>query len=329
MPQSFALQGVIEDPLLSRFELGLRGLFYPLGFPLEVQTNSPDVIQATAEGWGSFSKHFDLPSLRIAIGVRERALAPLPDAASSFLAREHLLSIILDAGNFLVCDLKLAFSFGWITPELAGDHARLRYQLLTPSVAMMAESLALAPLHGALVARNGCGVALCGDSCAGKSTLAYACARAGWVYISDDATFLVRDRDDRYAVGNPYFFRFREDARKLFPELAGQLVTTRPNGKIGVELSTRDLPIAIAEGAGIAHLVFLDRNHSGPVRLRAYPKDRLEAWCERYVNFGPDYLRAEMTRCHRRLLDAGIWEMSYEHLEDAVRRLERLVDSGG
>jgi hypothetical protein len=199
---------------------------------------------------------------------------------------------------------------------------------LTPVAVLMAQHLALVPLHAALVARKERGVVLCGDSFAGKSTLAYACARAGWTYVTDDGTFLVRDRLDRYAVGNPHFIRFREHARQLFPELADKLVITRPNGKIGIEVFTRDLPIAIAPGAKIDHVVMLDRNHSGPARLRRYPKDQMRTWCEHFVNLGSKEVRSAQTRCYERLLGAHIWEMSYENFDDAVKRLERLVDSG-
>jgi hypothetical protein len=328
MRESF-LQQVLEDPTLSKFELGLRGLYYPLGFPLELQTNSPMVIEAASESWGPFSQSFDMAPMRLVLGVKETVDAgPLP-AKSIFLAREHLLAAIIDADNFIVCDFQQAYLFGWITPALASDYAALRYRLLTGAVVLMTEHLALAPLHGALIARDDCGVVLCGDSFAGKSTLAYASARAGWTYITDDGTFLVRDRSDRYAVGNPHFIRFREDARELFPELADQLAVVRPNGKIGMEISTRGLPITIAPGAKIAHVVFLDRNHSGPARLRRYPKDQLQSWCEQFVHLGSDEVRSAQTRCHQRLLDASIWRMSYQTCDDAVRRLEQLVDSGG
>jgi hypothetical protein len=329
MPGSFILQQVLEDPLLSGFELGLRRLFYPLGFPLEVQTNSRKALEAASEAWGLFSQSFDIAPMRLALGVREADQPePLP-AKSNFMAREHLMSIVVNADNFVVCDLNAAFSFGWITPELASDSSALRYRLLTPSVIVMAQHRALAPLHSALVTRKDCGVLLCGDSFAGKSTLAYACARAGWTYITDDGTFLVRDRSDRYAVGNPHFIRFREDARQLFPELSKWLVVTRPNGKIGLEVPTLDLEIAIAPGANIEHVVFLDRNHAGPARLRRCPKDQLQTWCERYITFGSKEVRTAQTRSHASLLDAPIWEMSYQNFDDAVRRLEQLVDSGG
>lgn len=327
MPESSTLQYAVEDPLLTKFELPLHRLYYPLGFPLELQTNSAEVIEAASENWQFFSQSFDLPPLRIALGVREGVFAEPFSAQPVFCAREHLMSIILDAQNAVMCDFHQAYSFGWITSMLARDHGRLRYNFLTPLAVMMAEWQALAPFHGALIARGDCGVVLAGDSCAGKSTLAYACARAGWTYTSDDGIFLMRDRTDRYAIGNPHVIRFREDARQLFPELANQLVITRPNGKIGIELFTRELGIKTASGTNIEHVVFLNRNHRGPARLRPYSKDQLEAWCERYLNWGTSEVQAAMRRCHRRLLDASIWELFYDDSDDAVRLLEKLVNS--
>jgi hypothetical protein len=329
MSQSVVLPQALEDPVLSKFELPHQRLYYPLGFPLEVQTNSREVLDAAADIWGPFSRTFETAPMRLALGVREVAEAePLP-AKSNILSREHLLAVIANTDNFLMCDFQQAYSFGWITSALAADADTLRYRFLTPAAVMMAGQLALATVHGALIARGDCGVLLCGESFAGKSTLAYACARAGWTYVSDDGTFLVRDRSDRYAIGNPHSIRFREDARELFPELADQLLITRPNGKIGMELLTRDLPISIAPGATIEHVIILDRNRSGGARLRPYPKDQMQTWCESFVNFGSNEVRGAQTRCHRRLLDAALWELSYANFEDAVRRLEQLLDLGG
>jgi hypothetical protein len=329
MPQSVILQQAVEDPVLSKFEMGHRRLYYPLGFPLEVQTNSCRVIEAASETWGLFQQSFDIAPMCLALGVRQTTEAEPLLAKSNILSREHLLTVIANADNFLTCDFQRAYSFGWITPEVASDYDTLRYRFLTPAAMMMAAQLALAPVHGALIVRGGCGVLLCGESLAGKSTLAYACARAGWTYVSDDGTFLMRDRSDRYAIGNPHTIRFREDARELFPELADQLLITRPNGKIGMELFTRDLPIAIASGATIEHVVMLDRHRSGAARLRHYSKDQMQAWSERFVNFGSNEVRNAQAHCYQRLLGAGLWELSYANCGDAIKRLEQLVDSGG
>ena len=141
----------------------------------------------------------------------------------------------------------------------------------------------------------------CGDSFAGKSTLAYACARAGWTYVSDDGTFLVRDRDDRFAIGDPYSIRFRTDAPALFPELSDHLPTVRPNGKIAIEVLTRHLPISIAPSCIVDHVVFLDREHqadySGPAVVHRCSKERArEDWTVHAV-LGTEDMRASQRRC--------------------------------
>jgi hypothetical protein len=328
MRESF-VQQAIEDLTFSRVELGFRRVFYPLGFPLELQTNSWEVIEAASENWGLFSQRFDTAPMRFALGVKEIEGAELRSQKSSFFARDHLMTILIDADNFVVSDYQQFYSYGWITRALASDSGVLRYRVLTPAAMMMAECLALAPLHGALVARNDCGVVLCGDSFAGKSTLAYACAKAGWTYVSDDGTFLLRNRLDRYAVGDPHFFRLREDARELFPELAEHMPIVRPNGKIGIEVPTRELAITTAPGATVEHVVFINRQQCGSARLRCCPKDRIENWSEQYVTFGPQQVRADMIRCHQRLLTIPAWELSYSNFEHAVQCLDQLVESGG
>ena len=50
MQQPLSMEKVFPDPVLSAFELPLRRTFYPLGFPLELQTNSAEVIAAASEG---------------------------------------------------------------------------------------------------------------------------------------------------------------------------------------------------------------------------------------------------------------------------------------
>lgn len=215
-PQQLIAEQVQPDTFLAGFDLRLRQTFYPLGFPLLLETNSPEVLEAAEEGWCEFSQTFDLPPMRLCLGVLDTD-EPVLTLKSVFSAREHLATLFADAGNFIVCDFRDNFTFGWVTRGLAKDHSLLRYRFLIPGAHMMAEQMALAPLHAALIVKDGTGVMLCGDSMAGKSTLAYACARAGWNYVTDDGTFLVRGESDRYAVGDFTNLRLREDAVHLFP----------------------------------------------------------------------------------------------------------------
>src|SRR5205823_9392855 len=135
-----------------------------------------------------------------------------------FRSRDHLMSVISDAENYVMCDCNSSFAFGWVTPATVSSPIVLLPFVESPALVLIQQRY-LAAVHGALIQLNGCGVLLCGTTCAGKSTLSYACARSGWTLVSDDGTFLIRDREDRYGIGNPYRLRFRQDAKSLFPEL--------------------------------------------------------------------------------------------------------------
>jgi hypothetical protein len=315
------------DPVLANFELPRRSQFYPLGFPLVLETNSEEVIQAAAEEFGRFAPRFEETPVRLSLGVSEGEETPLA-SEPRIVSREHLITSFWDQSNFVVSDLRSGFAFGWATRGVARDHVFLRYRFLRAHALNMLEHRFLASLHGAFVARNGRGVVLCGDSFAGKTTLAYACARAGWTYLTDDGTSLIRARPDRYAVADPYHIHFREDAPALFPELRGRAITARPNAKIGIEVLTSDLPIVTAGGCSVDHVVFLNRGESGRAHLAPHSKQDAMAWCERYISYGEARARMEQRQTLRRLLDAGVWELRYRDLAGAVDCLERLVYGG-
>jgi hypothetical protein len=327
MPQLSYMEKVSPDPVLSAFELPLHRTLYPFGFPLELETNSVEVIAAAVEGWGAFDQMFDEKPVRLCLGVLEVSGDALP-LESTFRSRQHLMSIVADPSNFVICDFNSGFAFGWVTQNTAADHPLLRYRFLTAAGATLVEQRAFATLHGALLMRNGKGVMLAGDSFAGKSTLAYACARSGWIYVSDDGVLLVRGRDDRYAVGDPHSIRFRPDAPQLFPELADQLATIRPNGKIALEVLTRDLALETAPGCHVDHVVYLNRKPAGQIHLRHLSQQQVREKWSPYNSFGTQEVRDAHQCCFERMLGAQLWEMQYSALDDAVARLERLVDQG-
>jgi hypothetical protein len=316
------------DPLLSKLPFPHRAVFYPLGFPLEVETNSPEVLHALSKSWQIFPQQFTEEPLRMSVGVSQGDWPTLPQAPL-LRSRSHLMSIVSDAGNFLSCDLSRGFIFGWVTNQLVEDESFFRYHFLDASVLTAIQQLHLAPVHAGLVARNGQGVALCGNSSAGKSTLAYACARAGWTFVADDATFLLRKRPDRYAIGNPHTIHFRENARRLFPELSHYVCATRPNGKFGIEASTHNLPIATAPGCSIEHVVFLNRNGSRVAQLKSCRQVRAIDWCSRFAEWGDDDARSHQAEAYCRLAECRVWEMEYRDLESGVAQLEELTQATG
>jgi hypothetical protein len=313
------------DPLRSNVAFPHSTVLYPLGFPLQLESNSESIIQAARESWAQFPPAFDEPPVRLSLGVSGYGGECPPPPV--FLSREHLLSIVSDSGNSLMCDLAQGFGFGWVTEWVAAARPFLRYHFLDAAVLTMVGELYLTPVHGGLVERHGHGILLCGQSFAGKSTLTYACARSGWTLISDDGTFLVRRRRDRYGIGNPYSIRFREDARIFFPELRSKITARRPNGRDAIEVATSELAGIVTKlGSTIDHVVFLNRHATGSPRLATLSKsEALERMLEDVPHFGPESVREEHLKAHRRLLTGGVWQLNYSNLPDAIDCLEQLA----
>jgi hypothetical protein len=317
-----------DDPLLASQEFSYSRTLFPLGFPLKIETNSEDVLEAAAASWSFFPCAFEEEPIVLSVGVSDGTERSLP-RPPTFRSRNHLLSIVSDAENFLVCDFARGYHFGWISQTLAEEAAFLRYYFLDVAVLTMVQQRFLAPIHGACVARNGRGMLLCGPSSAGKSTLAYGCSRAGWTYVSDDATFLLRSGPDRYAIGNCHSIRFRESTKRLFPELFSLSPSLRPNGTRRIETFTRDLPISTAFACVIDHLVFLDRNQPGPARLERALPARAFDWFAGFACYGEESVRNAQLECYRKLAHAQVWELRYRELEDALRLLDGITPQPG
>jgi hypothetical protein len=316
------------DPLRARTKLPLQARYRPLGFALDLQTNSAGVLQAAAESWPGTARTFMEPPLQLSIGVAGEGCA-IETPAPAFRSRGHLLSIMSGVEDFLVCDLRTGSGFGWIRPSTLSDTAFFRYHFLEAAALTLLEQLHFAPVHGATVARSGCGVMLCGESFAGKSTLAYACARDGWTIVSDDASYLLRNRIELFAIGNSNVLRFRPDAPLLFPELSGRSLATRPNGKAGIEVSTSDLPgIHTAPGALVRHVVFLCREEGARAELTHCPSGEAFARLAGASPYGQEDVNAAQVVTYERLSSLPSWRLHYSALNDAVSRLEDLVRAG-
>ena len=211
-----AVQTKRIDPLLCDLDLTLSGTFYPAGFPLHIATNSRHVLQAAEESWAPFRRAFDTPAMEFRVVVEpDGELA----AAPTFRKQRHLLSFVSDAHNFATADsLTLSASFH-LSEATAADHAWLRWFYLEAMAYMLLTQRHVVSLHAACVASHGAGILICGKSAAGKSTLSFACARAGFTYVSDDCTWLLAGSADHIAIGKPHQVRFRHDVARHFPEL--------------------------------------------------------------------------------------------------------------
>lgn len=299
-------------------------LFYPLGFPLSVTTNSEPVLRTLADEYGAWNRLSDTRPLHLRIEVSGSAPALPPPA--EFRAHRHLFAFVADSANFAVGDTSTGTASIWLTREAVEDSAYFHYHFLDGVVSLLIEATYLTPIHAACIARADRGVLLCGDSGAGKSTLAYACARRGWTYVTDDASNLIRARaSDRLVVGNAHRVRLRPEAAQRFPELEAHSPQMRGNGKLTLELATRTLLSITANPTTVVHrMVFLQRKPDGPPRLKTFGVEQARAWCEQVFFHWNPAIAAEQSESIAPLLEGcEIQALEYAGVEDAVHVLER------
>jgi len=316
----------VLDPLRHLEPFPLEARLYPLGYPLEIATNDPRVVEGARESWGLFPPEFDVRPLRMHVAV-----APRAGAASLrppvFRAQRHLLSIVASAENFAVCDLDAGFSYCWLAEEAASGMAWMRYHFLEAIVYVSLTHAYFTPIHAACLARNGKGVLLCAPSGTGKTVLSYTCARAGWTFISDDVSFLVRGSERRMVLGRPYSFRFKASAAELFPEFKDKPVIADANGQKLVEVgSEASAGVHTATCCRVDHLVFLERGENARSELRPMTsRGALERMLAEIPHY-QDHVREEQRASLERLVSAPVHRLIYRSLQEGLDLLNTLTE---
>jgi len=312
------------DPVLAHCVLPLEQTFFPLGFPVTIATNSSGVLKAAEQSWGRFSLLFPMAPIRVEAVVTAGDSQLCPPTTVCRI-RGPLMTNIADGENFAVADFERRSGIMFVTDAAVAHQEYFRYFFLESTAMSLLSRGCATAIHAACVALDGQGVLLCGDSGAGKSTLAYACAQAGWTYITDDGSYLVHGREDLLVAGNSSVVRFRPTAEELFPELRGLPVIQRAGvGKPSVELwPAAEKAWAANNTATVKHVVFLKRN-VGVQELAVFPRAVARLSMQQCAQCVPYGLEQQMDMIDR-LLQCGTYELRYNDLDWATRRLEQLV----
>ncbi len=314
------------DPLRQRLVFPIRESYFPLGFALEVRTNDTRVLEAARRSFCGFGKQFEGKPVRVDLGVAGESDS-LPEN-TIYRARGHLLSIVCDAANFAVVDLNEGSAFGWINEGVAQQTDWLRHRFLEAIVYSCLCQTRVTPVHASCIGRNGKCLLLCGRSGAGKTSLAYACARDGWDYLGDDAVYLMGEGPGQVLLGKPYSIRFDDTAVELFPELDGQPRTRDAQGCLRIEMDPRETGgITVSEQCAVGGVVFLDRREGAQALLSGV--DPEEAG-RRLLADLPVYEETTVAR-HRRSIEwlvgsAGCRQLTYSGFPQAIRELNLLLD---
>jgi hypothetical protein len=297
-----------------------KEIFYPLGFPVIVATDNQAVLRAAHIEWDAWTPRgpkFDEPPIVLTFHVSEER-SPLPET-SDFHAHQHQFTFVADSKNHAVCDTRTHTGVAWITASAAEDPAWLRYHFLEAMALELIVSLHMTPFHAACVTnKEGSGVLLCGDSGAGKSSLSYACARRGWAYLSDDASYLLRrTTEQRLVYGHPHRVRLRPDAPRLFPELSQFEPSRRGNGKMSMEIS-----MAGTRQTRVDRIILLKR--AAHDRLTQVDESAARSLCEPiFYWWDPEISAAQQSAFDTLLKSVTVHTLEYSNLDAAIDLLER------
>lgn len=312
------------DPILAHTRYSYTAVFFPLGFPVEIVTNCKAVLDAAEDCWGRFPNFFDTDPIRLRVGVTKGESSVCPPTPVCRMCG-HVVTNIADGENFAISDLSRLESCIWVTEASVLHRDYFRYFFLESAALVCISSRHASGIHAGCVAFDDKGVLLCGESGAGKSTLAYACARAGWTYVTDDGSYLIHGRTDRMVAGNCNLVRFRTSAEALFPQLRGLEVMRRAGvGKPSIELTTGPNVLhRTAHTARVRFMVFLKRGVEQQ-ELVHFPKEVTRLYIEQQLHCIP-YRSGSYMQPLEALLQSGHFQLRYNDLDWAVDRLTELV----
>jgi hypothetical protein len=311
-----------DDP-----ELSLQCKLYPYGFPMEIRTNSEEVISLLTDMLGAFKKRFDAKPIRAEIRIIEtdsNECPPTPTYRNTY----PIFAAVADKDNYLILDFVARRSYMTLSNAAMRHELYLRFFFMESIAGVHIGASYATALHAGCMSFEGRGVLLCGDSGAGKSTLTYACARAGWTYVTDDCSFLLHREERNLVTGNCYRLRFRPTAAALFPDMAGRELTPRAGGKPSIEVPTMELrDVVPSQMEDVHYIVFLNRHSGGPPELVPYRKDVARDFLRSNAT-GTGETRAKHFQAIERLLTVDVLELRYTDLDWAIERLRILVREG-
>jgi len=318
------MTSAVQSPLATFPEpLPFRRRWYPMGYPIDVVTNSAEVLAGAASIWQAYPSLSEEAPVELKIEVSESGAAPVPAAPCHL---EHLVTIVQGPDNFAIADMVSGVGLMRISREVAKNSGWFLYHFLEPIAYVLLGARHFAMVHASCIALQGAAVLLCGPAGAGKTCLAYASAKRGWSFISGDATQLPRGERDLTVVGRPFSIRFRYSAKVLFPELSAFRASLRPNGKCDLELDPRQLGLSLCLRARAGLVVFLNRV-PGISRPEIQPASRRYAQdtLRESIRVGDARTRAEQAATLDRLIDKPCVLLTYSDPAEAEKLLRSMV----
>lgn len=305
------------DPLGYRQPLDHEETFHPLGFPVRIETSSEAVLEAARESWPRQPpRHAPAIAFEVVVSPEGPASAP-----PTHQARADFFTVVADSRNHAVMDAQGIRIVCWTTAATVADRRSFRRWYLEGPVYQALSQRWCVPIHASCVARESRGLLLCGPPGAGKSSLAFSCAQAGFDFVSDDVVYAVRDQPGIVA-GRPNLLRLKPGAEELFPALSALEPSEEPSGELVYELCPkRDLGLNTAAECEAAALVFVE---SGRTELSAVSQQDAMELLLRELPAAPPLISDAQVRTLRRIAAAPAYRLGVADLISSVAQLEAM-----
>src|ERR1022692_3122123 len=82
-----------------------ESIFYPLGFPVVLRSNAPEIISLAKDFWSAFSQQFWTTPIRVDVHVEEGGSLECPPAPN-FRIAQPLLMNIADSHNYSISNIE-------------------------------------------------------------------------------------------------------------------------------------------------------------------------------------------------------------------------------
>jgi hypothetical protein len=175
--------------------------------------------------------------------------------------------------------------------------------------------------------RDGRAVLLAGQSTAGKSTLCYACVRAGFSLLAED-TICVSLAQGMRLWGHPGPIHLLPDAPRFFPELAALEPQVRANGKLKLAVDLAALGAGrLVTHADQAAVCFVTRGSGRASQIAPLPADAALAALSNPREPGFNLLGDRAPAAAAALVAGGAYQLSVgSDLDSAVGLLAQLTE---
>lgn len=319
-----------NDPLLRGLDTPLRATYYPLGFPMEVQTNDPWVLAHLDGVFGIFPEAPPQdPPMRIRIACDPVGTEGPPWPRVVTRAYRDFFGVVGGGENYMMCDVARREGLAFFSPALLEDRDRVCTDFIEPFAYMVIQRHWATPVHASCVVRDGVGICMAGGSMSGKSTLAYFCAKSGYQLLSDNAIWLLNKGGDGNLRGNPARPRLRLPACELFPELRSLPVSRRPDGSEIIVPTEEMLRGRLTTIARLGPVVFLDRQSvegASSIGHVAPEEAHRRLFADRNPRIDEPLVMQECERVIREAVRDGAYAMRYTTLDQALECLDRILE---